>query len=364
VPIGLLVAPLALLRLQESFGPHSRLDLVGLALVTPGLAGLIAGVARGGTIGWSDPSVIGFIVVGALLTAAFIVWELRTAAPMLTMHLFRNRAFSAANGAAFLMFFGLFGTIFLLAQFLQTAQGYSPLEAGLRSLPWTAMPILLSPVAGVLAERIGGQPLMAAGLAVQVVAVVWLAAVLEADVAYSALLPPFLLGGIGMSFFFAPAAVVILGAVRPEEEGQASGVTNAIRQLGTAFGVAVLATVFASYGSDRTPQEFADGIGPATWVASAALGVAFLLSLGIPRGRTDDAREEIHLPVAALGGMTPVTSEHAIVNAAQAAPRWELRSVPLAEADAFELGEWEPFGVAGERLYVRRPVGRRAAWQA
>jgi EmrB/QacA subfamily drug resistance transporter len=358
VPIGLLVAPLALLRLRESFGPNSKLDLLGLVLVTPGLAAIIAGVARGGTGGWSSGSVIGMIIAGLLLTGAFIAWELRAPAPMLSMYLFRGRAFAAANAVAFLMFFGSFGTIFLLAQFLQTAQGYSALEAGLRALPWTGMPILLSPIAGILAERIGGQPLMAGGVAVVGVALAWLAAVIEPDVAYSKLLFPFLLGGIGMSFFFPPAAVVILGAVRPEEEGQASGVTNALRQLGTVFGIAVLATVFASYGSDRTPEEFADGIGPAIWVASAALGVAFLAALLVPWVRPGkEPNEELATPLRALGGMTPVTSRHAIVSAANMSPRWEFRTVPVAETEGLELGDWEPFGVAGDKLYLRRAVG-------
>ena len=102
-------------------------------------------------------------MIGAILTGAFVVWELRTPAPMLPMRFFRDRAFAAANGASLLMYFGMFGSIFLLAQFLQTAQGHSPLGAGLRVLPWTAMPMIVAPIAGALADRIGGRPLMAGG---------------------------------------------------------------------------------------------------------------------------------------------------------------------------------------------------------
>ena len=95
---------------------------------------------------------------------AFVIWELRAREPMLPMRFFRNRTFSHANVASFFMFFGMFGSIFLLAQFFQTVQGYSPLQAGLRILPWTAMPIFVAPIAGALSDRIGGQRIMGVGL--------------------------------------------------------------------------------------------------------------------------------------------------------------------------------------------------------
>ena len=110
---------------------------------------------------------------------------------MLPMRFFRNRAFAAANGASLFMYFGMFGSIFLLAQFLQTVQGYSPLDAGLRTLPWTAMPMFVAPIAGALSDRIGGRPLMALGLALQAVALGWLAAITEPTCAYGELVPPF-----------------------------------------------------------------------------------------------------------------------------------------------------------------------------
>ena len=146
------------------------------------------------------------------------------------------------------MFFGTFGSIFLLSQFFQTAQGYSPFEAGLRTLPWTGMPMLVAPIAGLLSDRIGSRPLMAAGLALQAVAMGWLAAVSAPDVAYSSLVVPFMLAGTGMALVFAPSANAVLGAVRPQEAGQASGATNAIRELGGVMGVAVLASVFSAHG--------------------------------------------------------------------------------------------------------------------
>src|SRR5213079_169863 len=103
------------------------------------------------------------LTAGAVALGLFLLWELRAPEPMLPLRYFRNRTFSAANAASFLMFFGMFGSIFLLAQFFQTVQGYSPLQAGLRILPWTAMPIFVAPIAGALSDRIGGRRLMAAG---------------------------------------------------------------------------------------------------------------------------------------------------------------------------------------------------------
>jgi EmrB/QacA subfamily drug resistance transporter len=229
VPVGLVLAPLALSRLRESYGPAGRLDLPGLALAGLGLLGVVFGIVRGQAMGWTDPVILGSLIGGAALVAAFVVWELRAPAPMLPMRFFRSRAFAATNGVSLAMYFGVFGSIFLLAQFFQTAQGYGPLEAGLRTLPWTGMPMLIAPLAGVLSDRIGSRPLMAAGLALQAGAIAILAVVAAPDVAYGSLVPAFVMAGTGMALVFAPAANAVLGAVRPEEAGQASGATNAIR---------------------------------------------------------------------------------------------------------------------------------------
>src|SRR6185312_15450289 len=160
----------------------------------------------------------------------FVLWELRTDEPMLPLRFFRNRTFTSANVASLLMFFGMFGSIFLLTQFLQTVQGYSPLDAGLRVLPWTAMPIFIAPIAGALSDRIGGRPLMAAGLALQALSLGWLAVISDPTVPYGQLVPAFIIAGTGMALFFAPVANVVLSSVKREEEGKASGANNAIRE--------------------------------------------------------------------------------------------------------------------------------------
>jgi nitrate/nitrite transporter NarK len=216
------------------------------------------------------------------LLSGFVAWERRASAPMLPMRFFRSRAFSATNAVSLAMYFGMFGAIFLLAQFFQTAQGYSPLQAGLRTLPWTAMPIFVAPLAGLLSDRVGGRPLMFAGLALQASALTWLASELSPTLAYSDMIVPFMLAGAGMALVFAPAANAVLGAVGAREAGQASGATNAIRELGGVLGVAVLASVFAGAGGYATPHAFVSGLTPAVFVAAVVLALGALAALAIP----------------------------------------------------------------------------------
>ena len=296
VPIGLALIPLAYLRLRESYGPNPHLDLPGVGLASAGLFGIVWGLVRGNQVGWGSAEIVGSLVVGIAVLALFVLWELRAPEPMLPLRFFRNRTFSAANAASFLMFFGMFGSIFLLAQFFQTVQGYSPLQAGLRVLPWTAMPIFVAPVAGALSDRIGGRPLMATGLALQAVGLGWIAYVSTPTVAYSQLVVPFMLSGVGMALYFAPVANVVLSAVRPEEEGQASGANNAIRELGGVFGVAVLASVFAHYGGYASGQSFVNGLTPAIYVGAALVAAGALAALGVARKPRPPREQEVLEP--------------------------------------------------------------------
>ncbi|HET9324308.1 MAG TPA: DHA2 family efflux MFS transporter permease subunit [Gaiellaceae bacterium] len=289
VPIGILLLPLAFTFLRETRGPDTALDLPGLALASAGLLGLVWGLVNGNSDGWTSPQIAASLTLGAILTAGFVAWELRAPAPMLPMTFFRDRSFAAANGASLLMYFGMFGSIFLLTQFLQTVQGHSPLGAGLRVLPWTAMPMIVAPIAGGLSDRIGGRPLMVGGLTLQAIGLGWLAAVSTPTVPYTELVVPFILSGTGMAMFFAPVANVVLSAVRPDQEGKASGANNAIREVGGVFGVAVLASIFSSYGGYGTPQSFVDGLTPALWVGAIVVATGALVSVLIPgRGRRQE----------------------------------------------------------------------------
>jgi EmrB/QacA subfamily drug resistance transporter len=285
VPIGIALLPIARIKLAESYGPATRLDLPGLVLASLGLFGIVLGVVRGNDHGWTSATVLPPLVAGGLLAAVFVAWELRAAEPMLPPRLFRSRGFTLTNVASLFMFFGMFGSIFLLAQFLQTVQHYSPLQAGLRTLPWTAMPVLVAPIAGSLSDRIGGRPLLAAGLGLQAIGLGWLAAVLSPTVAYATLVPAFVVTGIGMSLFFAPVANVVLGSVRRDQEGIASGANNAIRELGGVLGIAVLGAVFAAHGGYTSGHAFVSGSSAAVWVGAVAVAAAAGSALALPRPR-------------------------------------------------------------------------------
>ena len=177
VPIGVVLVPLAWWKLSESRGARARLDLVGVAVVSTGLLGVVLGLVEGNSHGWTSTLVLTSFVVGVLALMVFAAWELRSDHPMLDIRLFRDRGFTSVNVTAMLFSFGMFGAIFFLVQFLQTVQGLSPLAAGVRVLPWTAMPVLLAPVVGQLAERWGGKPLVVTGLSLQAIGLAWLATV-------------------------------------------------------------------------------------------------------------------------------------------------------------------------------------------
>jgi EmrB/QacA subfamily drug resistance transporter len=306
VPIGIAVIPLAWLRLKETYGPSNRLDLPGLALVSAGLLALVWGIIRGNPEGWTSPIVVGSLTLGAVLLAGFVLWELRAPAPMLPMRFFRSRAFSLSNLSSLLMYFGMFGSIFLLTQFLQLFQGYTPFQAGLRVLPWTIAPMFVAPIAGALSDRIGGGILMGTGLALQAIGLTWLGLVTAPTTPYSQLVLPFIISGVGMGLFFAPVANVVLSSVRPQEEGQASGANNSIREVGGVMGVAILAAVFSHFGSYASGDAYIAGLHPALFVGSAAVAVAAIASFAIPR-RVHATSAVLETPsVPELGPQVPV----------------------------------------------------------
>ncbi|HZT90933.1 MAG TPA: MFS transporter [Gaiellaceae bacterium] len=302
VPVGLVLLPLALTRLDESTGPFGRIDLRGLLLASGGLFGIVWGLVRANTVGWTSAEVVAALAGGAAVLAGFVAWELRAQHPMLPIAFFRRRTFALANVASLLMSFGMFGSVFLLAQFFQTVQHATPLNSGLRILPWTAMPMIVAPVAGALSDRIPPSRIIGTGLALQALGLAWIAAVSTPSLGYWSLVVPFAVSGAGMGMFFAPIANVVLSSVRGEQEGQASGVNNAIRELGGVFGVAVLATVFAHDGGYRTGQTFVHGMDAAVWIGAAvvALGAVAAFAIGrVRRVRTESAALEPALERAA-----------------------------------------------------------------
>src|SRR5690606_20955762 len=258
-----------------------------------------SGRARGPADGGTGPAVLTGLFAGTALLVGFVLYSTRARNPMLPMRLFRSRAFAGINAASLLMFFGMFGSIFLLAQFLQNVLGYSPTEAGLRMLPWTGMPMLVAPVAGILSDRIGGRPVVAAGLFLQSLGLGYVAVVVTTDVPYAAQLPALIISGVGMGLFFAPAANLVMSSVRKTEQGIASGANNALREVGGALGIAVMASIFAARGGYESGQTFVDGMRPALVAGSAAVALAGVAALLIPARRTGGPAAPPAAPAAA-----------------------------------------------------------------
>jgi MFS family permease len=279
VPIGLIALSFARTKLTESYGPNKSIDLPGSASPAPDCSG---SSGRGNSAGWLSPEITGAAVLGIAALVGFIAWELRTATPMLPMRFFRNRAFAAANTASLAMFFGMFGSVFLLTQFLQLVMGYSPLQAGVRTLAWTAMPLFIAPAAGALSDRIGGRPIMAFGLALDAIAFGWIAYNAKVGMSYGQLLPALVLAGIGTASFVASVANVVMSAGRPDEAGQASGAINAIREIGGVLGLAVLAAGFSARGGYATPGAFVDGFVPALTIGAITVAIGAAAALLIP----------------------------------------------------------------------------------
>ncbi|MDT4925639.1 MAG: hypothetical protein QOG01_3352 [Pseudonocardiales bacterium] len=289
VPVGLALIPLSISRLTESFGPRSQLDISGLLLAGAGFFGITWGLIRAARIGWGSAETIGALVLGGVLVAAFLWWEGRTATPMVSPELFRSRGFNAANGVSFFMCASLFGVLFLMMQFLQTALGYSPLAAGLRTLPWTGAPMLVAPIAGALADRFGNRPFMLVGLALQAGGLGWIAVIAKPGMSYGPLAIALGVAGVGISLCFPTVANAVVGSVSPSEMGIASGTNSALREIGGVFGIAILAAVFVHPGVYTSPSTFIGHFKHAVWLGAAFSAIGIVAAAALPRRRRADS---------------------------------------------------------------------------
>jgi EmrB/QacA subfamily drug resistance transporter len=284
VPVGLVALPFVAAVLKESRGGFGRLDPLGLVLSSAGVLALVWGIVHGEDHGWTSMSVVTALAAGAVLLGVFVAWERRALAPMLPLRLFRSRGFTVVNTVALAFSAGVFGAVFLLAQFLQVSRGMSPFQAGIHTLPWTMAPMVVAPLAGlVLVARFGTRAVIVTGLVLLSVALGWLALVSTADAAYGTLVVPLALAGVGMGLEFAPMSTVALASVSPDMHGVASGALNTVRELGVAVGVAVLASVFSANGDYGSPAGFAAGVQPAVWVGAAIVAAGAMLAFLLPR---------------------------------------------------------------------------------
>jgi EmrB/QacA subfamily drug resistance transporter len=282
VPIGLALIPLALTRIPESRGPDASVDLPGLALVSTGVLGVVWALVRGNSAGWASLEVLGGLVGGLALLAAFVGWELRARAPMLPMSFFRSRAFSAGNAAIFLAVGSLFSAVFFMSQFLQAGLGYGPLGAGLRLLPWTATLFFVAPVAGKLVDRFGERPFLVIGPLLQAVGMAWIALIADAGMDYAQMIPPLIVAGVGISMSFPAAQNSVVGSVPREAIGKAAGANSTMRELGGVLGIALGVAAFAGAGSYASPVDFSDGFVAAMGMASGLSLLAALAGAALP----------------------------------------------------------------------------------
>ena len=298
VPIGIVAVALSLMRLTETRGPATRLDPVAVALVGAGATGVVWGLIRAGELGWGAWEVLAAIAIGAALLAAFVAWEARAKEPMMPLRLFGSRSFTAAIAAGALLSGSIFSGAFLVAQFFQIGLGYSPLESGLRLLPWTATPLFIAPIGGALSDRIGRRPVLIAGLLLQSAGFIWLSFVASATTDYLAMIVPLLFAGVGVSLALPVAPTAVLGAVAPADVGKASGVNGTTQRFGSAFAIALASVVFASHGQLTSPAAFIDGFRPALAIVAglALLGAVVAIAVG---GRVP-ARATQPLPAGAL----------------------------------------------------------------
>ncbi|MEO5535121.1 MAG: DHA2 family efflux MFS transporter permease subunit [Pseudolysinimonas sp.] len=286
VPVGILAIPLALLVLPNALGARARLDVPGVFLAGLGVLGIVFGIVRGNDAGWDSMQVVGSLIAGAVLIAAFLVWESRTKNPLLPLRLFRDRSFTIANVVGFGFSFGMFGAVFILIQYLQVVQGASPLEAAIQTTPWTMAPMIVAPLAGIFAGRIGTRNLIVAGLLFQTLGLGWLAATMSADTPYLTMLPAFICAGIGMGLVFAPSSTAVLANIVEADSAKATGTNSTLREIGIALGIAVMTAIFTGAGGQLTPTGYVDAAIPAVAVGAVVMFATAIVALFLPAGRT------------------------------------------------------------------------------
>jgi EmrB/QacA subfamily drug resistance transporter len=285
VPVGLVAAPLALRLIPETRVPDSRLDVPGVALLSGGVLGLVWALVRGEAAGWSSAEVLGSAAAGALLLGGFAVWQRRAAYPVLPPRLLRVRGFTAGNLAMALTVAPLFAAVFFYGQLFQVVLGEDPLQAGIRLMAWTSTFLVVAPVAGSLADRIGERWLISIGLAVQAVAMLWFAATVGTDTTYVDTLGPLVLGGVGVSMSIPCCQSAVVSAVAPRDVATAAGINSTMRQLGGVLGIAVTVAVFGAAGGFASPADFVDGFRAAVLTAAGLSLLGAVAGLALPHRR-------------------------------------------------------------------------------
>jgi EmrB/QacA subfamily drug resistance transporter len=244
IPIGLiaLFVTQAVVRESRDTSGTVATDVPGTITITAGIAALTWGLIEAGNRGWTDSLILASFVFAAIAGAAFIWVESHSERPMVPLRFFRSRTFTGANIDSFMVAFLITAISFFMTLYQQNVHGYSPIKTGLALLPMVVVMMVLSPISGSLVSRMGSRLLLSFGLAVTAVGTL-LFLFSSATASYWDILPAFLLMGVGMSFIWAPMTTAVLNSVEKEKSGIASAVNGALREIGTAFGVALLGTM-------------------------------------------------------------------------------------------------------------------------
>lgn len=289
VPVAIVAIPLAVFALNNDYGAKARIDLVGAVLAAGGVLALVHGIVRGNDDGWDSLNVIVELVAGVALLIAFLLWQRRTPAPLMPLRLLTDRSFSATNVVGFAFSFGTFGAVFVLIQYLQVVQGASPLEAAVQTTPWTLAPMIVAPLAGLFAPRIGTRALMVTGLILQSSALLWIALIMSETTEYVTLIVPFIMAGVGMGLVFAPSATALIATLGTVDHAKASGVNSTVREVGIALGIAVMTAIFVGSGGELRSDLYVDAARPAVLAGSGILLAAAIAGLWLPAGRSTTA---------------------------------------------------------------------------
>ena len=252
-----------------------RLDVVGALLSIVGLTALLFAIIEAPSHGWGEPRILGSLVAGVVLLIAFVLWERHSSHPMLDVSFFRNPRFSAASGSITVVFFSMFGSIFLLTQYFQFVLGYTPLQTGIRMLPFALTMMVFAPTSPRIVERIGTKVTVTIGLSLVTLGLVTMST-LRVDSAYVDVAWRLVVMAAGMGLTMAPATDSVMGSLPLAKAGVGSAVNDTTRQVGGALGVAVIGSVLAStYGSKV--DDFLTGLGApdaAVEAATSSLGGA------------------------------------------------------------------------------------------
>jgi EmrB/QacA subfamily drug resistance transporter len=298
IPVGVVAIAASLLLITESKDEtHVRLDLPGLFTSGLGLFALTYGLIEANTYGWTSGRIIGSFVVAALALLTFIQLERKQRAPMLDLSLFRSGTYAGANIAMLLVALSMFGIFFFVSLYMQNVLGYSPVRAGAAFLPMTVLIILIAPIAGKLSDRYGSRWLVSIGMVLLAVQLLYLSR-LGAHESFWAILPGFLVGGVGMSMTMTPTAAAATRAVPVAKAGVGSAVLNAMRQVGGSLGIALMGAIVAhSAGGRFAVEPFLDGFQNALTVAALIAFAGAIVAFSLIR--QEPAHEPVPVEVAA-----------------------------------------------------------------